>query len=185
MTPEEITTTLETLLDYPVQHPEPDAWQVEAPDFRLLVLLSSDQTWLRVLVPIVPEAEAQPFLAELLQANFDETQTTRYALSQGVLWGVFHHSLATLTTEDLAQAITQLDTLRQTGLSDAFSTLVEHRVRQIVQLAKLQGQSLEATLQNLDRFYEEGMMGELNQSKQSREETLAAWRYQLQRLWSE
>ncbi len=59
------------------------------------------------------------------------------------------------------------------------------RVRQIVQVSKLQGQSLESTLQMLDRFYEEGLMGEMGATAQSREETLAAWKYQLERLWDE
>jgi hypothetical protein len=62
---------------------------------------------------------------------------------------------------------------------------VEVRISQIVGTAKLQGQSLEATLQTLERFYQEGLMGDMQQGASSREATLAAWRYQLERLWSE
>ncbi len=44
---------------------------------------------------------------------------------------------------------------------------------------------METTLQNLERFYAEGIMGDLSGSTQEREQTLSAWRYQLERLWSE
>jgi len=54
-----------------------------------------------------------------------------------------------------------------------------------VQAAKQQGQSLEATMQNLERFYAEGLLGEINQTVESREEVLAAWKRQLERLWNE
>ncbi len=66
-----------------------------------------------------------------------------------------------------------------------FNQLVESRIRQIIEAAKQQGQSLEATLQNLDRFYEEGILGDLEQGADSREQVLAAWRRQLERLWPE
>jgi len=46
-----------------------------------------------------------------------------------------------------------------------FNQLVESRIRQIIQAAKKQqGQSLEATLQNLDRS-EEGILGDLEQAE--------------------
>lgn len=186
MTPEEIANTLAELFGAAaVQMTEPGAWQIETPEFRLLVLLSQDQSWLRVLTPIAPAQEAQAFLDQLLEANFDETQETRYALNQNVLWGVFQHNRATLAPEDFSSAIARLVFLRQQGLSSSFEQVVESRIRQIIQVAKRQGQSLEITLQTLDRFYREGLLGDLEQGTQSREQVLAAWQRQLERLWPE
>lgn len=185
MTPDQLSTTLKELFGSSIAAIATNSWQVETADFRLLVLLSDDSSWLRLLIPIVPVQEAQPFAEQLLQANFDATQETRYAFHQEVLWGVFQHGLEGLTPRDLSAAIQQLLRLHQRGLNDCFNQLVEDRVRQIIDAAKQQGQSLEATLQTLDRFYEEGLMGSMGATSENRQETLAAWRYQLERLWNE
>jgi hypothetical protein len=186
MTPSEIADTLNELFDAPsVKVLAPGSWQIETSNFRLLVLLSDDESWLRVLLPIMPASEAQPFLEQFLEANFDETQETRYALQQGVVWGVFQHNCSSLVAEDFRDAIARLISLHRTGLDNVFNRLIEQRIRQIIIAAKQQGQSLQATMQNLDRFYAEGLMGEINQTSQAREEVLAAWQYQLERLWSE
>src|ERR671932_165256 len=158
MKPEEITDKLTELFGAAaVQTTQPGAWQVETPQLRLLVLLSEDQSWLRILIPIAPALEAQPFFEQLLEANFDDTQETRYALNQNVLWGVFQHNCETLTPEDLKAAIARLVFLHQQSLTSSFDRLVESRIGQIIRAAKRQGQSLEATLQTLQRFYREGL----------------------------
>ena len=55
MTPEEIAGTLTELFSAEVvKSIAPGYWQIETADFRLLVLLSDDNTWLRVLLPIMP-----------------------------------------------------------------------------------------------------------------------------------
>jgi hypothetical protein len=185
MTPDEITTTLRSQFDEAVQFNPPDTWQVETEEWRLLVLLSADQSWLRILMPIAPLPEAKPFLEELLVANFDFTQEVRYALHQTVLWGVFQHGLENLSLEDFWVAVQRLISLHQLGLEPFFDELIESRLRRIIQAAKRQGQSLTATLQSVERFYEEGMMGGLDQTAQAREANLAAWRSQLERLWPE
>lgn len=185
MTPEALVQTLTDLFGDIVQTLAPGSYQVETDGLRLLVLLSDDQSWLRVLVPIAPAQEAQPFLEQLLSANFDTTRETRYALQENVLWGVFQHSRDGLTSEDVTAAIQQLTELHQQGLNGFFSQLVEQQMRQIIWAAKRQGQSLEATLQNLDRFYQEGLMGDMNAGTQAKDDTLAAWRYQLERLWDQ
>jgi len=193
MTPEEIASTLTELfgttdvggLAQPVVDIAPGSWQVDTPTFRLLVLLSEDNTWLRVLLPIVPAQEAQPFLGQLLEANFDDTQEVRYALYEGVVWGVFQHNSSTLVSADFFNAINRLVSLHQAGLNDVFNRLIESRIRQIIQAAKQQGQSLQATMQNLERFYAEGLLGEIEQTPEAQAEVLAAWRRQLERLWNE
>lgn len=186
MTPEEIAGTLTELFGTStVSANAPGSWQVDTSAFRLLVLLSEDKTWLRVLLPIVPIQEAQPFLEQFLEANFDDTQEVRYALYQRVIWGVFQHNSSTLVSADLSNAINRLVSLHQARLDNVFNQLIESRIRQIIQAAKQQGQSLQATMQNLERFYAEGLMGEINQSSEAREEVLVAWRRQLERLWNE
>ncbi|MBD3882472.1 hypothetical protein IFO70_11945 [Phormidium tenue FACHB-886] len=185
MTPQEITRLLTDLFGASLTANEPESWQIGGDNLRLLVLLSEDQTWLRVLITVAPAQEATPFLSQLLEANFDETQETRYALFQDLLWGVFQHSLSTLTPEDLQAAIARLLTLHQKGLNESFSQFAEQQIRQIIRAAKLQGQSMETTLQSLERFYEEGVMGDIDAGSAARSEVLGAWRYQLERLWNE
>jgi hypothetical protein len=163
----------------------PGSWQIQTPEYQLLVLLSDDHAWLRMLLPIVPIQQAQPFLEQFLEANFDDTQEVRYAMHQGVIWGVYQHNCSTLVVEDFRDAIARLISLFEVGLDDAFNRLSENRIRQIIQAAKQQNQSLETTLQNLDRFYAEGLLGEIDSSPEAREQVLTAWRYQLERLWNE
>jgi hypothetical protein len=186
MTLEEIASTLTELFGAAeVQAIAPGSWQVETATFRLLVLLSEDNAWLRVLLPIVPVQEAQPFLEQLLEANFDDTQEVRYAVYDGVVWGVFQHNSATLAIADFSNAIARLVSLHQVGLDDVFNRLVENRIQQIIQAAKQQGQSLPATMQSLERFYAEGLLGGLEQTPETREQTLNAWRRRLESLWNQ
>jgi hypothetical protein len=168
-----------------VLQPEPNAWQVETEKFRLLVLLSEDQTWLRILIPIAPLQQAEAILTQLLAANFDTTLSTRYAVHQDVVWGVFQHPFSSLTETDFTAAINTLIELHQQGFSGFFNQLIEERIRQVIQMAKRQGQSIEATMQTLERFYAEGLMGEMQGDAETREQTLEAWRRQLERLWPE
>lgn len=185
MNSEAITPLLTEIFGSAVQTLEPESWQIDTPEFRFLVLLSEDHSWLRSLMTIAPLAEVESWLPELMEANFDLTQETRYAVYQGVLWAVFHHRLASLESQDFAAALARLVVLRQRGLTECYSLRIERRIRQIIQSAKAQGQSLETTLQNLDRLYQEGVIGELSQSRDARLNTLSAWRYQLERLWPE
>ncbi|MEM6349446.1 MAG: hypothetical protein AAF766_01660 [Cyanobacteria bacterium P01_D01_bin.14] len=185
MAPDDLTHLLQTRFGESCQASPPDAWQVDTPDFRLLVLLSADGNWLRLLMPIVPIQEVQPFLNQILAANFDQTQEARYAFHQSVLWAVFHHDLASLGRPHFEAAIDQLLTMKQQGVEPFFNRLIEDQVRQIITAAKLQGQSLEATMQTLDRFYAEGMMGDMKANDGYQQNALTAWRYQLERLWPE
>lgn len=183
---EEITTNLNQLFGSDsVKHETVDTWEIEKTNLRLLVILSENHTWLRILVPIATAIEARSLLPQLLEANFAATGEVRYALEQNVVWGVFYHRLTSLTQEDFQEAIASLITLAEKGLSELFNQLIEQRIRQIIQAAKLQGQSLEATLQTLERMYQEGMLGGLDQDPQEREQFLGAWQYQLERLWPE
>ncbi|MEO0946635.1 MAG: hypothetical protein AAFY11_00520 [Cyanobacteria bacterium J06641_5] len=185
MLPADIATILTEAFPGAVQQSSPEAWQVDTPEFRLLALLSEDKSWLRLLLPIAPAKDAASFQEQLLEANFDVTQTVRYAFSQGVLWGVFHHAVASLTDDDFREAIARLLALKKQGLDPMFDSYVEQSMRQIVRASKLQGQTLQATMQTIDRFYAEGMLGSNDQTPEQRERTLAAWRDRLERLWDE
>ncbi|NEO26452.1 MAG: hypothetical protein F6K03_06020 [Kamptonema sp. SIO4C4] len=183
---ETITSVLEKLFpNTTVEQPSRETWQVITDEFRLLVLLSDDLAWLRLLVPIGPAKEAKLYAEQLLQANFDLTQEAKYAFYQEVLWGVYEHKLTTLTEEDLENAIARLLLLNKEKLNGCFDRLVDQRVRQIIQAAKQKGQTLEETMQQLERFYQEGMLGDLEQSEESRNQVLAAWRGRLEQLWNE
>lgn len=168
-----------------VTMPSPSTWQVEWSEARLLAIASDDLVWLRLLLPLAPQSEAQPYLEALLEANFEVTQSIYYALHQSVLWAVSSYRLAALTPESLVLAIQQTQSLQQTWLRDVFLQATEKQIRQIIQAAKQQGQSLEATLQNIGRFYEEGILGGLEQTAQEREAVMTAWQARLAQLWDE
>ena len=185
MNNQDITNHLQQRFAEAVEHTPPDAWQVETTDYRLLVLLSTDQSWLRLLIPILPGEVAQPYWGQILEANFDLTQEVRYALHQNVLWGVFQYELASLTAVRFEAAISRLLGMKQEGIDPFFNALVEQQIRQIIVAAKQQGQSLTATLQTLDRLYSEGLMGNLDDSRTDKVQVLAAWQRQLERLWEE
>ena len=182
----EITSILERLFDSKdIKHDAEEAWQVKNSQINLLIILSEDHSWLRLLSPIAAASEAQSLLPQLLEDNFDTTQEARYAFNQNVLWGVYHHRLESLTPEDFESAIASIASLVAKGLSQSFNQLIEKQIVQIVKAAKAQGQSLEATYQTIDRFYQEGVMGGVDQDPAQREQFLAAWKAQLERLWSE
>ena len=182
----EISPILERLFNSEdINHDAEEAWQIKNSQIHLLVILSEDRSWLRLLSPIAAASEAQSLLPQLLEDNFDTTLEARYALNQNVLWGVYHHRLATLTPEDLESAIASIVALVEKGLSQSFNQLIEKQIVQIVKAAKAQGQSLETTYQTIDRFYQEGVMGGVDQDPAQREQFLAAWKAQLERLWSE
>jgi predicted YcjX-like family ATPase len=90
-----------------------------------------------------------------------------------------------LVVEDFRDAIARLISLYEVGVNDVFNRLTETKIKEIVQASKQQGKSMEATMQNLERLYAEGLMGEMDQSPESRERVLGAWKRQLEKLWNE
>ena len=181
-----ITTLLKELFpENPVEQKTDNSWQVANGNITILVLLSDDNSWLRILTPIGTQKDAEPFWETLMEANFERTGEVRYGLGQNVLWGVFQQSLESLTEKNFCSAIASIVLLAEEGLSEAFQGIVENRIRQIVKAAKIQGQSKEATYQMIERFYQEGMLGGLDQPAPERENFLASWKAQLDRLWEE
>lgn len=162
-----------------------DSYQVETPEYRLMVILSAEQSWLRVLIPIAPAVDASMFIEQFLYANFDATLEVRYAMYEEILWGVWQHSLAGLTAEDFSMAIQRSIELKQVGIDRAFQDFATKQVREIARIAKKRGDTLEQTMQTLDRFYAEGVMGDLGATEDARKEMMTAWRSQLEKLWNE
>ncbi|MGB3788660.1 MAG: hypothetical protein WA949_11665, partial [Phormidesmis sp.] len=97
-------------------------------------------------------------------------------------WGVSQLDFETLTPPLLERAINQLAEMKSQGAEIFFSRLMEAQLTQIITAAKLQGQSLEDTVKTLDRFYSEGVMGEMGE-QDYQDKAMTAWRKQLERLW--
>lgn len=193
MTPEEITAVLNQRFgETACQYVPPDAWKVDINDGdkarQLLVILEG--SWVKLLTPIMPIAQAEPFLQQMMEANFTQTQETRYALHQNVVWGMFQYDLGALTRSPFESALEGLLTLNRDGVKTLFDRKLESQLIEIIQVSKRQGRSLEATLQTLDRFYSEGLLGiAIDESPAGdaadryRQSALAAWQRQLERLW--
>jgi Tir chaperone protein (CesT) family len=183
MVVQDIASILSSLYGAELKAVEMGLWQVETAQYRLLVLLSEDQSWLRMMIPIAPAAEAEPFLRLLMENNFDDTGEARYGLHQDALWAVFQQGLEAMNPDAFLSAIAQLVRLQEQGLSHCFEQFADQQVISIIRAAKQQGMTLDMTLQNLDRFYQEGVMGDLDAPAAERDGTLAAWRARLERLW--
>ena len=179
MTGDEISAALSDRFGEDCQRVPPDAWQVETDEWRLIALEAD--TWLKLMTPIVPVAEAQSFIPQMMEANFDDTQEARYALHQEVIWGMFQYDKVALGLEQFNTAIDKLQKLKADGITGFFTRTIEVQVKKIIEAAKLNGQSLEATIQTLDRFYSEGVMGNMGETDSKK--ALDAWKYQLERLW--
>ncbi|MEM6451845.1 MAG: hypothetical protein AAF703_16205 [Cyanobacteria bacterium P01_D01_bin.105] len=184
MTPDDITTALQTRFGQDVaQRVSDDAWQVETDDVRLLAIRPG--AWLKLMIPLMQVAEAQPFITQMMAANFDETQEARYAFHQGVVWVVFQYDMAALELPQFESAVDCLLALKTDGVDIFFNRMVEAQLTQIILASKQQGQTLESTMKTLDRFYAEGMMGDMGSAANSnyQQQALGAWRRQLERLW--
>ena len=180
MTPDDLTNALTARFGDAAQHTPPDAWQVETDKMRLIAI--ANPPLLKLMTPIMPVAEAQSFIPQMLEANFDQTQEARYAFHQNVVWGVSQFDFETLTPPLLERAVDQLSEMKAQGAEIFFSRLMETQITQIITAAKLQGQSLEDTIRTLDRFYSEGVMGDMGE-QDYQNKAMTAWRMQLERLW--
>lgn len=188
MTPETVTAALNDFFpEAQIRHTDDRTWKIhqQTNRFHLLVSLSNEGDLLRAFVPIAPQEEAEPYLPQLLESNFNENKLVRYAFSQNLLWGVFKYPIENLVIADFQQALTELVELHQKQLNPFFEQLAEEKVREIVRAAKSQGQTIEQTMQTITRFYEEGIMGGLDQEPRQQRKALLAWQYQLEKLWHE
>ena len=182
---EDLLSHLNVKFDVPATLVGDRIWRSTLDWGELVVLRSEDDSWVRIMVPIASALQAQPFLQELLEFNFEATTSARYAIAQQMLWAVFNHPLSTLQDPDLAIALDCLIDLKWQGLSRCFEVHADRQVRLIIAASKQQGLTLEATLQNLERFYREGIIGNLSDNGETIQLTLDRWRDRLERLWAE
>ncbi|MEM9137310.1 MAG: hypothetical protein AAGB01_08175 [Cyanobacteria bacterium P01_F01_bin.42] len=182
---EELLSHLKTSHSIPFQSVGEKIWRASLDWGEMVMLLSEEDSWLRLMVPISSVSQAQPFLQELLELNFEATTIVKYAIAQQMLWAVFNHPLASLQEADVAIALERLIALREQGLSNCFEIHADRQVSLIIAASKRQGLTLESTLQNLERFYREGIIGDLSDTDATIQLTLDRWRSRLERLWSE
>lgn len=93
-------------------------WQFTLEERMMIVVTDANAGRMRIITPIA-EAGALPqeALERLMQANFDTALDARYAIGQGLVWGVFLHPLDSLTTRDFASGV-----LQTKSLADTFGT---------------------------------------------------------------
>ena len=80
--------------------------RVDGVDVYLISNPDTDRVQLIVAVPIT-EAVGVQHLVGMLNANFHPGLDARYALSDGVIYSIFTHRLATLTEEDFVAGYRQ------------------------------------------------------------------------------
>lgn len=93
-------------------------WQFTLEERMLIVVTDANAGRMRIITPIAESAALPPeALERLMQANFDTALDARYAIGQGVVWGVFIHPLDSLTTRDFASGV-----LQTKSIADTFGT---------------------------------------------------------------
>ena len=105
---------------------EDGAWQFDLEGVRMACLTDTHFDRIRVIAPIVDEAEmTEEQLHAVLEANFHTALDARYATSDGILYAAFLHPLTPLTEDELRSAIDQVVSLVQTfGTTYSGGTLV-------------------------------------------------------------
>lgn len=64
---------------------------------------------MRMISRIAPSDRLPPrFLTALLEANFHRTLDARYAVSEGVVFGLYQHPISTLRREEIVSAFRQV-----------------------------------------------------------------------------
>jgi len=87
------------------------AWQLEHRGARIQAVVGGDDRRVQIVTPIAAvDGLDDDVLTKLLEANFFSTDC-RYALGNGLVWGVFSHRLTTLSAADLHAALDELAAL--------------------------------------------------------------------------
>ena len=106
MTVERMAELIQRIDEEAVQ--DGNTWLFHVGTLETILVYDEGADRMRVMIPI-NEADALPpeELERLLQANFDSALDARYAIANGLLWGVFIHPLSSLTDEDFLLGIGQ------------------------------------------------------------------------------
>ncbi|MEM8829997.1 MAG: hypothetical protein AAGE96_11645 [Cyanobacteria bacterium P01_G01_bin.19] len=179
---EDITPTLQIILNSEVHEIGPDTWGGTTSNFHLLVMLSENQTKLQILLPLIPVST--PDHQEVVAAYASLFSTASYTVLENMLWAVFQYPLELTDAEELTKTLPSLFKRHDRFLIDYLQSVADKQMRRIIQMSKQSGRSLDATLQFLEYTYRENLLGELlEEDKQGREAVLTQWRSKMIRFW--
>ncbi|MEM7570857.1 MAG: hypothetical protein AAF337_13780 [Pseudomonadota bacterium] len=90
------------------RNPQGNVFSFKVAERPIILVSDVNADRMRILTPIAPESVmTSELMRRLLQANFDSALDARYAIAQGLLWGVFLHPLTSLTNEDFLSGVGQ------------------------------------------------------------------------------
>jgi hypothetical protein len=113
MTPAQMETVFGDQVDGIVG--TPGAIQTRVDGIIIYLLSDPNNDRMRLVAAIASAASLRRRdLGVLLQANFDRTLDTRYAISEGVVYSVFQHRISSLTPEQIRSALAQVVSLAKT-----------------------------------------------------------------------
>ena len=85
-----------------------NGWIFSVENMEVTLVYDTSADRMRVLVPIAEVAKIdKDELLRLMQANFDSALDARYAVANGVLWGVFIRPLNSLSDRDFLSGVGQ------------------------------------------------------------------------------
>jgi hypothetical protein len=180
---EDISPTLQTILDSEVHPIAPGIWGGTTPNFHLLILLSKDQTELQILLSLIPvlDTSAHP---EVITAYAGLFQKADYTVLENMVWAVFPYPLDLIDAAELTNTALSLFERHEHFLIDYHQSVADKQMRRIIQTSKQSGRSLDGTLQFLEYIYRENLLGELlEEDEPGREAVLARWRSQIIEIW--
>ena len=84
------------------------AWQMKVAETTLIVVTDPNADRMRIMTPIASASDVtDELMARMMQANFDSALDARYALAQGIIWGVFIHNLSDLSDKEFLSGLGQ------------------------------------------------------------------------------
>lgn len=84
------------------------SWYFHVEGLETAVVYDVAADRMRILIPIGPVEElVAEDLERMMQANFDSALDARYAIAQGMLWGVFIHPLSSLSDDEFLVGLGQ------------------------------------------------------------------------------
>lgn len=90
-------------------------WQFILENRTLLLLVSEERDRMRIIAPILPEADMTPEQRQnVLVANFHTALDARYAVTDGTLVAIYLHRLSSLQENDFRSALYQVARLATT-----------------------------------------------------------------------
>ncbi len=98
-------------------------WLVAFRGEKLLVFAHPGHDRMRVVTPVAGATDlTESDLRILLEANYDRALDAKYSISEGQVWAIFAHPLASLQKEELASALEQVVALKKNYGSTYAST---------------------------------------------------------------